>query len=148
MRLNGNRGVAGDERVGAVRAEGQHPGLPESTTTIADEQRAARVAGHDRGEAASWDSLGYTHHRLGETNEALDCYRQALKLHRTVGHRYDEAYVLIHIGEAHAATGEDHLAAETWRAALAILTELDHPDAEPLRARLQAAGDRSTAPNR
>ncbi|MGH3878224.1 MAG: BTAD domain-containing putative transcriptional regulator [Actinophytocola sp.] len=93
------------------------------------------------GEAASWDSLGYAHHLLGDADEALDCYGQALKLHRTVGHRYDEAYVLVHIGEAHAATGEDHVAAETWRAALAILTELDHPDAEPLRARLAAAGD-------
>jgi tetratricopeptide (TPR) repeat protein len=94
------------------------------------------------GEAASWDSLGYAHHRLGEVDEALDCYRQALKLRRTVGHRYDEAYVLVHIGEAQAATGDDHLAADTWRAALAILTELDHPDAEPLHARLQAVGDR------
>jgi tetratricopeptide (TPR) repeat protein len=90
------------------------------------------------GEAASWDSLGYAHHRRGETGEALDCYRQALKLHRTVGHRYDEAYVLIHIGETQSTTGEAHLAAETWQQAHAILTELDHPDAEALRTKLRA----------
>jgi len=95
------------------------------------------------GEAASWDSLGYAHHCLGRSDEALDCYRQALKLHRTVGHRYDEAYVLVHIGETHAATGADHLATEAWESALTILGELDHPDADALRARLEAGTDRS-----
>jgi DNA-binding SARP family transcriptional activator len=98
-------------------------------------------AGDRYGEAASWDSLGYAHHRRGEAEEALDCYRQALELHRTVGHRYDEAYVLVHIGEAHAATGADHLAADTWQTALAILTELDHPDAEALRTKLRTGGE-------
>ncbi|HEV8556480.1 MAG TPA: BTAD domain-containing putative transcriptional regulator [Actinophytocola sp.] len=95
-----------------------------------------QLVGDQYGEAASWDSLGYAHHRLGAAAEALTCYRRALELHRTVGHRYDEAYVLVHIGEVHAATGEDRLAAETWQVALAILTELDHPDAQALRARL------------
>jgi DNA-binding SARP family transcriptional activator/tetratricopeptide (TPR) repeat protein len=98
------------------------------------------------GEAASWDSLGYAHHRAGEPSEALDCYRQALKLHRTVGHRYDEAYVLIHIGETQSTTGEEGLATESWQQAHAILTELDHPDAEALHARLETNGDRQGWP--
>jgi hypothetical protein len=87
------------------------------------------------GEAASWDSLGYAHHRNGDRPRAIACYRQALELHRTVGDRYDEAYVLVHIGEA-----DPDLAVQSWRAALAILVEIDHPDAESVRAKLRVYG--------
>jgi len=107
-----------------------------------------RELGDRYGEAASWDSLGYAHHRLGRHAEAVPCYERAAGLHRTAGERSDEARVLIHLGDTHAASDEPGAAAAAWRAALAVLTELDHPDAERVRARLDPHATETMAPLR
>jgi hypothetical protein len=46
--------------------------------------------------------------------------------------------ILDHLGDTHAAAGDPGAARAAWQQALAILTELDHPDAERLRGKLQA----------
>ncbi len=94
-------------------------------------------AGHSRGGAAAWDSLGYVHHQLREYPQAIECYQHALRLRRDLGDRYHEAGTLTHLGDSHHAMGGDQEARDAWRQALAILEDLDHPDAERLRARLQ-----------
>lgn len=91
------------------------------------------------GEAASWDSLGYAHHQLGEYPRAIDCYDHAAGLHHAAGERFDEATVLTHLGDAHGAAGDPDRAVQAWGAALAILTDLGHPKADRVRATLQAA---------
>jgi DNA-binding SARP family transcriptional activator len=91
------------------------------------------------GEAASWDSLGYAHHQLGEYPRALDCFDRAAGLHHAAGERFDEATVLAHLGDTHCAVGDPDRAVEAWRAALAILTDLGHPNADRVRATLRAA---------
>jgi len=90
------------------------------------------------GQAATWDSLGYAHHHLGYHTHALTSYQHALTLYRDLGERYNEAGTLTHLGDTHHVTGNHHAARAAWQQALTILDELDHPDAEQVRAKLAA----------
>ncbi|WP_328678464.1 tetratricopeptide repeat protein [Streptomyces sp. NBC_00322] len=97
-------------------------------------------AGGDReGEASAWDTYGYAHHRLGNIRQAISCYHHALELLRGLGNRLDEAEMLTHLAESHHAAGERDAARDTWQHALTILDDLDHPDAEKIRTRLNAS---------
>jgi tetratricopeptide (TPR) repeat protein len=97
-----------------------------------------RQIGDRWGAATSWDSLGYAHHHLGQHADAGDCYEQALTLVRELGDRYFEADTLNRLAQTHRAAGETDAARDAWRHALAILTDLDHTDAERVRAELDA----------
>jgi len=88
------------------------------------------------GKAAAWDSLGYAHHHLGHHSLAVGCYEHALDLWRGLGDRYNESIALTHIGITHHTTGEPATARSAWQRALTILDDLNHPDAEQLRAKL------------
>jgi DNA-binding SARP family transcriptional activator/tetratricopeptide (TPR) repeat protein len=88
------------------------------------------------GEAAACDSLGYAHHHLGHHTRAVDCYQQALTGYRDLGDRYQEATTLTHLGDTHLAADQPDAARAAWTDALGILTDLDHPDAEAVHARL------------
>ncbi|HKS99048.1 MAG TPA: tetratricopeptide repeat protein, partial [Rugosimonospora sp.] len=100
-----------------------------------------RELGNRYGQAGTLDSLGYIHHQLGAYAEALTCYRRALTLHRELGDRYYEADSLARLGDTHGASGEPGAAERAYQQALDILTELDHPDAEEVRAKLDKAID-------
>jgi DNA-binding SARP family transcriptional activator/tetratricopeptide (TPR) repeat protein len=94
-------------------------------------------------EASAWDSVGFAHHQLGEHAAAVACFQQALALFRLLEDRYLEADILVHLGQTQQAMGDGPAARTSWQAALDILTELDHPDADAVRARL--AGPAVTA---
>ncbi|MFF3852880.1 tetratricopeptide repeat protein [Micromonospora sp. NPDC002575] len=94
--------------------------------------------GNRAGEAAAWDSIGYAHHQLGHHHQAITCYRHALELNRDVGARYSLTEVLVHLGDAHLAAGDPEAARIAWQQALAILDDLQHPDAEEVHAKLEA----------
>ena len=111
------------------------------------------AAGNRMGAAHSWDSVGMAHFRLalageatslGELDEALACYRRALASFRDQHDRQYEAIVLGHIGDAEQAADRPRPARDAWRRALGILTELDHPDADGIRAKLALASRSST----
>jgi len=87
-------------------------------------------------QAATWDSLGYAHHHRGEHAQAIACYERALELFRERGDRYEEATTLTNVGDVYTGTGDPDAALVSWRRALVILTELDHPDADAVRAKL------------
>jgi DNA-binding SARP family transcriptional activator/tetratricopeptide (TPR) repeat protein len=89
-------------------------------------------------EAAILGSLGYAHHQLGQHREAIDCYHRSLDLHRAAGDRHREAYLLSCIGDTHDDAGELELARKVWHEALDILTELEHPEADDVRAKLDS----------
>jgi tetratricopeptide (TPR) repeat protein len=119
--------------------------------TLLGEYEAARTAcqralalfqdaGSRRGEAITWDSLGFIHHRLGRYAKAVDCYQRAVTGVRETGNRYGEADALAHLGDAHHDNGDHDAAHACWRQALDILTELDHPHADAVRARLDRPG--------
>ena len=88
------------------------------------------------GEAATWDSLGYAHHHVGHHIQAVDCYHHALILFRDLGDRHEQAETLTRLGDTHHAAGHADQARTAWTTALDILTELDHPDADTVRAKL------------
>ncbi|HZN77780.1 MAG TPA: BTAD domain-containing putative transcriptional regulator [Micromonosporaceae bacterium] len=90
------------------------------------------------GQAISLDSLGYCHRQLGEHDDAIAHHRQALDLYQALGDRYFQADTLVHIGEAHHAAGDCTTARTAYQQALEILVDLDHPDAERVRATLAA----------
>ncbi len=90
-------------------------------------------------EADTLDSLGYAHYHLGQHAEAVACYQQALDIARELGFRYLQAESLNHLGDTYDVAGDYEAACTAWREALAILDDLQHSDAERVRARLDAA---------
>jgi hypothetical protein len=69
----------------------------------------------------------------------IRCFGQALELWRDAGERFFEATTLTHLGDSQEAVGDTGSARSTWLRAAAILDDLAHPDAGPVRARLHAA---------
>jgi tetratricopeptide (TPR) repeat protein len=88
------------------------------------------------GQAATWDSLGYAHHHLNNHAHAITSYQHALTLIRDHGDRYTEATTLTQLGSTHHATGNPRAAHDAWHQALTILDDLNHPEAEQVRANL------------
>jgi DNA-binding SARP family transcriptional activator/tetratricopeptide (TPR) repeat protein len=95
-----------------------------------------RTLDDNKGQANSWDSLGYANHHLGRHTQAITCYLHALDLFRELGDRYNEADTLTNLGDTHHAAGDSESAHDAWQRALAVLIDLDHPDAERVRTKL------------
>jgi tetratricopeptide (TPR) repeat protein len=95
--------------------------------------------GNEYSQAATWDSLGYVHHHLGHHIDAVDCYRNALRMFESCGDRYGTAAALIHLGDTHQDAGNRQDAHDAWLDALTILEELDHHDADQIRAKIQGS---------
>ncbi|WP_327159348.1 tetratricopeptide repeat protein [Streptomyces tubercidicus] len=66
----------------------------------------------------------------------MTCYQHAHNLFRDLGDPYHEADILTHLGDTHHAAGNARAAHDAWQHALAILTDLDHPDADTVHAKL------------
>jgi transcriptional regulator with XRE-family HTH domain/cytochrome c-type biogenesis protein CcmH/NrfG len=115
----------------------------QALATCKQAQPLQHEIGDRHGQASTWDSLGYAYHHLGNYKEAVACYGHARDLFRDVGDRYGEADTLTRLGDSHKGGGDPRAAREAWQSALAILTDLDHPDATPVHARL-AAPDEQT----
>jgi tetratricopeptide (TPR) repeat protein/transcriptional regulator with XRE-family HTH domain len=99
-----------------------------------------RELGNLRGQAAALDSLGYAHFRLGEHAKAVGRYQQSLQAFRQLADRPNQADVLIHLGDVQTAAGDRTAALDAWRLAFVILSNLHHPDADQVRAKLQDHG--------
>ena len=92
--------------------------------------------GHRFLEGSSWDCLGFAEHGRGNLAAAADCYQRALTIFREVGGRWSEAEVLVRSGDTCHVAGELPQARDAWRQALTILEDLEHPDADRVRAKL------------
>jgi tetratricopeptide (TPR) repeat protein/transcriptional regulator with XRE-family HTH domain len=103
-------------------------------------QALARCAetGDRKSEGHAWDSLGYAEHQLGNLGEAAACYERAIGIARELGNRWVEADTLTHLGDTCRAAGDLPRARETWRQALHIFDDIHHPDADKVRAKLDA----------
>ncbi|WP_433292042.1 tetratricopeptide repeat protein [Actinoplanes sp. CA-030573] len=111
-------------------------------------RRAVEVhekAGNRMGAGHSWDSVGMACFHLGRFDEAADCYRRSLAAFRAERDRQYEAIVLNHLGDAEHGQGRARPARDAWRQSLDILTEIDHPDADEVRAKLGARPPASQA---
>jgi DNA-binding SARP family transcriptional activator/Tfp pilus assembly protein PilF len=83
-----------------------------------------------------WSSLGYTEFQAGDLDEAAACYERALGVFRTVDEPWGEADALTNLGDIHRAAGELPLARLAWLQAATVLDNLQHPNAEKVRAKL------------
>jgi tetratricopeptide (TPR) repeat protein/DNA-binding XRE family transcriptional regulator len=92
------------------------------------------------------DSLGYAEHHLGNLAEAAVCYQRALSLYRESGDRFQEAETLTRLGDTRLAAGQLPQARQAWQQALAIFEDLQHPDADQVRAKLASADDAVSGP--
>jgi DNA-binding SARP family transcriptional activator len=99
-----------------------------------------RDLGSTEGEASALDSLGYAHQQAGHHAEATACYQQALELHRKAGSRWGAGDTLGHLGDTCHAAGKLQEARAFWEEALAILADLNAPEADQIRARLTDLG--------
>jgi DNA-binding SARP family transcriptional activator/tetratricopeptide (TPR) repeat protein len=95
-------------------------------------------SGDQEGEAETWDSIGYAHHNLGSYRQAIAAYQAALKLIRATGGKSGEALILSHLGDTLHATASYDAARDALQQALAILSQLGHPDAGKIRAKLDS----------
>ena len=103
---------------------------------------AIRELGARNWENAVWDSLGYIHHRLGNHQRAIACYRRSIDLSRELADRYTEAITLDNLGDAHHSAGDTGAARRAWTEALDIFDGTDHPNGDPVRAKLRTHSDR------
>jgi hypothetical protein len=74
--------------------------------------------------------------RGGHHQQAVFCYRQALELYCDLGQYVAAAETLIRLGDTHIAAGDRTSAHDAWIQAVNILGELDHPDADHVRVKL------------
>jgi transcriptional regulator with XRE-family HTH domain/tetratricopeptide (TPR) repeat protein len=124
----------------ALNAVGWYHGLlgdyQQARVTCRQALTLSAEIGHSWTEGNTWDSLGYAEHHLGNLAEAAACYQRALIIFREAGARLDEADALTHLGETRQADGDLARAREAWQQALVILDDLQHPDADKVRAKL------------
>jgi DNA-binding SARP family transcriptional activator len=82
--------------------------------------------------ANGWDTLGSSHLGLGNFEDAANCYRRAIDSFHELGNRYNEARTLINYAASQRALGDPAAARQATQSAIAILQELEHPDADEL----------------
>ncbi|MFS8202779.1 AfsR/SARP family transcriptional regulator [Streptomyces sp. CWNU-52B] len=113
--------------------------LHEYEEALGDCRRAVRIAhrsGNRNIEAAAWDTMGVAHHRLGQYDEALEAFDQALAHYRALNDASLTADTLVHRGEALAVISPQE-ARQAWKEALEILDALGHAEADRLRELLE-----------
>jgi DNA-binding SARP family transcriptional activator len=98
------------------------------------------VLGDRNSQAHANDSLGYIYRHLGRHREAVECYQRALPMFRDTGASYNEAICLSYLGDVYEAVGDADGARQAWTQALDILSRLEHPDADQVRAKLRGRG--------
>jgi tetratricopeptide (TPR) repeat protein len=135
--------AAGDRagEAGACSSVGRSLALcGEATEAVSYCERAVRInheLGNGFAEAVALISLGYALHKAGRYDDAVPVCQRAVGLCRQIARPRLEAIALTHLGEAHRAAGTTGAARAAWEQALVILDDLDHPDADQVRARLR-----------
>jgi DNA-binding SARP family transcriptional activator/tetratricopeptide (TPR) repeat protein len=133
---------AAGHRVGQARALngfgwfrarlGDYTGLPHCERAFAMLEEEGNLVGA----AHAMDSIAYIHRQLGDHRGAIASYQQAHDLYRQGGEADSQADALTRIGDIHRDNGDPGAARAAWQRALAILTQLSHPGAGEVRARL------------
>jgi DNA-binding SARP family transcriptional activator len=96
----------------------------------------ARATGDRTAEAYAMYSLGEVRRQQSRLEEAAGCLEWSLAVFRERGLRHWEARTLKSLGVLLVAKGEQAAVTTTWQSALAILRELDMPEAAEVAARL------------
>ncbi len=75
---------------------------------------------------------------LGRLDEGIACIRESVEMFFAMDEQYEAADVLAQLGTIHLRHGDAALARECWLRSVRLLTELGHPDADDVRAKLAA----------
>ncbi|MEU8638426.1 BTAD domain-containing putative transcriptional regulator [Amycolatopsis sp. NPDC048633] len=75
---------------------------------------------------------------LGRVDEGIACIRDSVSMFFERGEQYEAADVLAQLGTIHLRHGDRAVARECWVRSVRLLTELGHPDADDVRAKLAA----------
>ncbi|MFJ9781338.1 AfsR/SARP family transcriptional regulator [Amycolatopsis sp. NPDC101161] len=75
---------------------------------------------------------------LGRVAEGIAVIRESVSMFFEMGEPYEAADVLAQLGAIHLRQGDRALARECWVRSVRLLTELGHPDADDVRAKLAA----------
>ena len=85
---------------------------------------------------------GYIELHLGNLARAAACYESALApVPGTTATASSKQTVLTHLGDARHAAGELPQARQAWQQALAIYDDIQHPDADKVRAKLASSAN-------
>ena len=82
--------------------------------------------------------LASADHACGHHDRAVDHARKAVALHRASGHRLGEARALVALGHAIGGGEGQETPLDCWRKALKILSDIGVPEADHIRAQLEA----------
>ncbi|MEP6986469.1 MAG: tetratricopeptide repeat protein [Chloroflexota bacterium] len=88
-----------------------------------------RVGHYAREEADAINILGNNHERMGNWQDALDCYLEALYLSEQQGNRVHVAVMRSNIGDIYGLLGQYQQAIEHYQESYRIDVEIDHVDA-------------------
>ncbi|SED72457.1 DNA-binding transcriptional activator of the SARP family [Amycolatopsis tolypomycina] len=75
---------------------------------------------------------------LGRVEEGIACLRDSVRMFFSMGEQYEAADVLAQLGQVQLRHGDPAAARECWLRSVRLLTELGHPDADDVRAKLAA----------
>ena len=89
-------------------------------------------------EATILNNIGLACDMLGDLDQALAYYEQALPLRRTVGERAGESVTLYNMAKVYEARGDYAKAAQLLKQVVEIDQAIEHPDLEKDRAALQS----------
>jgi tetratricopeptide (TPR) repeat protein len=101
--------------------------------------RLARTIAPTHAEAAAWDTIATAHHRLGEFEQAISCFRRAAELMPRFGDTYNEAGAWERLGDVHRDAGDLDAARDAWRRAIALFEQIERPEAEHVRTKLDGS---------
>lgn len=100
--------------------------------------RLYRNVGEDYGTGFVLNNLANAYMSAGQTDDAVITYRRAATYRREIGHRQGEAESLRGLGTALRMAGDVEAAREALEAALVVFEEMDQPEADEVRAELEA----------
>jgi DNA-binding SARP family transcriptional activator/tetratricopeptide (TPR) repeat protein len=108
----------------------------EALTYCTQALAGVRELGARNWENAVWELFGDIYQQLGNHQETIECYERSIDISRELADRYSEAITLDRLGDAHHSAGGTDAARRAWTHALRIFHEIDHPDGDPIRAKL------------
>ncbi|MCU7730042.1 tetratricopeptide repeat protein [Actinoplanes sp. KI2] len=96
-----------------------------------------RLLGNQRGEAITLAIVANIYQYLDQVENAVSYYERSADLLHRAGERYYEGRCLAALGDTYRASGRLTEARTAWQRALDILTDLRHPEADVVRAKLR-----------
>ncbi len=122
--------------------------LGDICTSMGDHEQALKLAdaalaipgpdGHPVDTRFTQHTRGLALLGLGRLAEGIACISESVEMFFTMGEHYEAADVLSQLGTIHLRHGDGALARECWVRSARLLTELSHPDADDVRAKLAA----------